>query len=85
MKCGRDSASTGMMMENLIITVIFIPGKYSCGSTVLDLGVAPIASAQRLIQGNRNGFQELRFHRKATAIWWFYKPLTGVILALMST
>lgn len=40
-RCGRDSTSTGMTMENLIITVIFIPGKYSCGSAVLDLSVAP--------------------------------------------
>lgn len=38
---GRDSACTGMTMENLIITVIFIPGKYTCGSLVLDLSVTP--------------------------------------------
>lgn len=28
-------------MENLVITVIFIPVKYSCGSAALDLSVAP--------------------------------------------
>lgn len=81
-QCGRDSVSTGMTMENLIITVIFIPGKYSCGSAKC----CSIAGAYKACPvGNRNDCQESALSPSGCCDTAVYKPLTGVILALMST
>lgn len=60
-RCGGDSTSAGMTMENLIITVIFIPGKYSCGSLGLNLSVAPSPEQRGLSSETGMAFRSCAF------------------------
>lgn len=53
---GRDSVSTGMTMENLIISVIFISVSIAVAQPLwIDLSVASLQEEQRLVQ--RNSFR----------------------------
>lgn len=67
-----------MTTENLIITVI--SGKYSFGSAVLDLRVLPLPKF-----GSLSVEAKMAVSLPSCCDTVVYKPVTGVILALMST
>lgn len=67
-----------MTIENLIITVI--SHKYSFGSAVLDLNVPLLPEL-----GSLSVEAEMAVRPLSCCDTVVYKPVTGVILALMST
>lgn len=70
--------------ENLIITVIFLSGKYSSGLLVLYLSAAPSPGHKAAMEETDLAFGSCAFTSSYcdTAV---HKPLNGVLLALMST
>lgn len=60
-RCVQNSASTGMMMENLIITAIFIRGKYNFGWAILNLSVAPSSEHRDLSRKTGMAFRSCAF------------------------